>query len=107
MSGLSTRIITMGSEFFVTAFRFHGIDGFITSPLDFDKLLDIILNDESISLVFLEESLYYSNQDRMDKIKTTVTRPLFIEIPLEKAETERDLIGELIKKDIGIDLELR
>lgn len=99
------RILTIGSEIFVTGFRLQGIEGIVASPSNFDKILDIVLADESVSIVFLEEDLYYSDKERMDKLKMSGTRPLFIEIPLVKDEGRPDLIAQLIKQNIGISLE--
>jgi vacuolar-type H+-ATPase subunit F/Vma7 len=100
-----TRIFTIGSEIFVTGFRLQGIDGIVSSASSFDKILDIVLADHSVSIVFLEEDLYYSNKDRMDKLKVSGATPLFIEVPLQKNEERPDLIAQLIKQYIGISLE--
>jgi len=100
-----TRIVTMGSEFFVTAFKIQGLDGYVVSQSDFNKMLDVILADKTISIVFLQEEFYFANQDRLDLIKSTITRPLFVEVPLEKRERQIDPISNLIKKTIGISLD--
>ncbi|MBD3186459.1 hypothetical protein GF325_06500 [Candidatus Bathyarchaeota archaeon] len=103
--GADKRIISMGSEIFVTAFRLQGIEGFITSAHDFERILDIVLKDESIAIVFLEQELYFVNQEKMDDLKTKLQRPLFIEIPIDSRKKNKDIVGELIRKDIGIQLE--
>jgi len=100
-----TRIVSMGSEFFVTAFKIQGLDGYVVSQTDFNKMLDVVLADKTISIVFLQEDFYFANQDRMDLIKSTITRPLFVEVPLEKKEHHVDAIANLIKKTIGISLD--
>jgi vacuolar-type H+-ATPase subunit F/Vma7 len=100
-----TRIVTMGSEFFVTAFKIQGIDGYVVSQADFNKMVDVVLADKSISIVFLQEDFYFANQDRLDKIKSTIPRPLFVEVPLDKKERQVDAIANLIKKTIGISLD--
>lgn len=100
-----TRIVTVGSETFVLAFKIQGIEGFIPTQSDFNKIIDKILADQSISIVFLQEEYYFENQDRMDKIKATHTRPLFVEVPIEKKEQHVDAIASLIRKTIGISLE--
>ena len=96
----------MGSSFFVTGFKLQGIDGFIAAPSDFNRLINIILSDESISIVFIEEDLYYANKDKLDDLKSSIKRPLFVEIPSDNMEKhgDTDLIAELIKKKIGIDI---
>lgn len=96
----------MGSSFFVTGFKLQGINGFIAKPSDFGRLLDIVLSDDSISIVFIEEDLYYSHKEKLDELKATVERPLFVEIPSENLEKhgKSDLIAELVKKKIGIDI---
>ncbi len=100
-----TRIFTIGSEIFVTGFRLQGIDGIVSSASDFDKILDIVLADHSVSIVFLEEGLYYSNKERMDKIKVSSVTPLFVEVPMQKNKERPDLIAQLIKQYTGISLE--
>ena len=100
-----TRIFTIGSEIFVTGFQLQGIDGIVASELNFDKILDIVLSDKTISIVFLEEDLYYSSKDRMDKLKVAGGKPLFIEIPRERKKDRPDLIAQLIQKNIGITLD--
>jgi vacuolar-type H+-ATPase subunit F/Vma7 len=94
--------MTIGSESFVTAFRLQGIDGFIATPSDFEKLVDIVVADESVGIVILEESLYLSKREKMDALKVSITRPLFIEIPKEEDESRPDIIKQLIQKNIGI-----
>jgi vacuolar-type H+-ATPase subunit F/Vma7 len=98
-----SRIITIGSEAFVTAFRLQGIDGFIASPSDFGSLIDTVVADESVAIVILEESLYLSKRVKMDNLKVSITRPLFIEIPTS-SEDRVDIIKQLIQKNIGISL---
>ncbi len=100
-----TRIFTIGSEIFVTGFRLHGIDGIVASESNFDKILDIVISDKSVAIVFVEENLYYSNKERMDKLKVSGGIPLFIEMPLRKTKDRPDLIAELIREDIGINLD--
>ena len=101
-----TRIVTLGSEMFITAFRLQGIDGFIiTSPSDFERIIEIIMRDESISIVLLEDALYFSHRKKMDKIKMTVQKPLFVEIPLKPKQEQSDIIADLIKKNLGIVLD--
>lgn len=100
-----TRIVTVGSEMFVMAFKIQGIDGFVPTQSDFNKIIDKIIADQSISIVFLQEELYFANQDRMDKLKATHPRPLIVEVPIEKKEQHVDAIASLIRKTIGISLE--
>jgi len=100
-----TRIISIGSEMFVTAFKIQGIDGFIAKGDDFNNILDLVLADNTISIVFLQDDLYFANQERMDKIKSSMSRPLFVEIPVEKKEHSVDIIAQLIKNNIGISLD--
>jgi vacuolar-type H+-ATPase subunit F/Vma7 len=100
-----TRIFTIGSEIFVTGFRLQGIDGIISTESNFDKILDIVMADKTIAIVFLEEDLYYSSKERMDKLKVSGGKPLFIEVPLQQKKDRPDLIAQLIQKDIGITLD--
>jgi vacuolar-type H+-ATPase subunit F/Vma7 len=100
-----TRIFTIGSEIFVTGFRLQGIDGIVASESSFDKILDIVMADKSIAIVFLEEDLYYSSRERMDKLKVSGVKPLFIEVPLQRNKDRPDLIAQLIRKNIGITLD--
>jgi vacuolar-type H+-ATPase subunit F/Vma7 len=100
-----TRIFTIGTEIFVTGFRLQGIDGIVSSESNFDKILDIVMSDKSIAIVFLEEDLYYSSKERMDKLKVSGGKPLFIEIPLKRNKDRPDLIAQLIRKNIGITLD--
>lgn len=100
-----TRIFTIGSEIFVTGFRLQGIDGIIASESNFDSILDIVMADKTIAIVFLEEDLYYSSKERMDKLKVAGEKPLFIEVPLRRNPDRPDLLAQIIKKNIGITLE--
>ena len=74
------------------------------SAADFDKIIDIVVADESVSIVILEEDLYLSDRERMDNLKASITRPLFIELPTKKDENRPDIIKQLVQKNIGISL---
>ncbi|MHA1792188.1 MAG: V-type ATP synthase subunit F [Promethearchaeota archaeon] len=100
-----TRIITIGSEIFVTGFKLQGIDGFIATPGDVPKLVKLVKNDDTISIVFIEEELYNMNKELLENIKISSNKPLFVEIPLTPEQEKTDIIAELIKKDIGIKLD--
>lgn len=100
------RIVSIGSERFVNGFRILGIDGFIFSGGDLRRLLDLVLKDQTIAIVFMEEELYYKSEKTMEKIKMTVERPLFVEISIAPSSDEKpDIIANLIKKNIGISLD--
>jgi len=65
----------------------------------------LVLDDESISIVFIQEDLYLANREMMDKIKGKRKKPLFVEIPLTtKGDDKPDIIADIIKRKIGIAL---
>ncbi|MHA1369859.1 MAG: V-type ATP synthase subunit F [Promethearchaeota archaeon] len=89
----------------MNAFKLQGIDGFETGSSQFKRILKLVLDDESISIVFIQEDLYLANREMMDKIKGKRKKPLFVEIPLTtKGDDKPDIIADIIKRKIGIAL---
>lgn len=96
-----SRIVAIGGELFTTAFMLQGIDGFVTSEAECKKMVEFVMKDKSVGVIFLEHGLYEANQPFIDAIKAHTMQPIFVEIPMDES-TRVHAIGDMMKKCTGI-----
>lgn len=101
-------IIVIGSPDFTLGYRLAGIKRFINTPTqkDFNRSLESVMEDPSAGVVIVEGELYNNVPFYLKKATSSRAVPVFIPITKYGEGLEEYDMKALIKKALGVDVDL-
>ena len=102
------KIIAVGDEDTVIGLKLAGIDeGYI--PLSSDDavkyITEKVYNDSDVGLIILTERLARKIREKIKEFFER-ERPIFVEIPDKYGAVEEDVLRDLVRKAIGVEIKL-
>lgn len=83
--------------------RMAGVEGVVVrEPNEAGQALRRAIRDESIGIVLITEALAERCADQIYEIKTSVSRPLILEIPDRHGTRTKDSVTRYVREAIGV-----
>jgi V/A-type H+-transporting ATPase subunit F len=98
------KLRVIGSQDAVWGFALAGVHGQIVATADeLHTALDVALADSDVGIVLVTEGVADLDRQRVDELVMRSRTPIVVEIPGPGGPSpERPLLGELIRRTIGI-----